>query len=103
LWARKNDKVMLTATANNALPANHPLLKEYRWYQANQDELVKQYRGRYLVIFNQTVIGDYNSMGDAYRATIKTHPQDTFLVHLCVPESEEEIIASPNHQIVTFQ
>jgi hypothetical protein len=48
-------KITIMLPANNILSESHPLLKEYRWYQANQDELVEQYRGRYLVIFNQSV------------------------------------------------
>ncbi len=56
------------------------LAKEFQFYLDNQDELVKQYDGRVIVIREGQVLGDYDSDAAAISATRDTHPLGTFLV-----------------------
>ena len=56
---------------------------EFNYYLDHQKELLGQYEGRYLVIKNQQVIGDYGSRIEAYRETKKTHALGTFIIQLC--------------------
>ena len=37
----------------------NPLTKEFAWYIAHQDELVKKFDGRFVVIKGEAVIADY--------------------------------------------
>jgi len=60
-----------------------PLEKEFEYYLKNQEQLVKQYSGRVLVIKNCTVIGVYDSDQEAIEETTKQHELGTFLVQLC--------------------
>lgn len=64
------------------------LNKEFDYYLAHQDELVKEHNGKVLVIKNRTVIGVYSSEEDAVSETVKEHKLGTFLVQRCEPGSE---------------
>jgi len=61
------------------------LEKEFKYYLANQQELVKTYLGKYLVIKDEKVIGAYDSREYALQETTKVHPMGTFLIQLCSP------------------
>jgi hypothetical protein len=65
-----------------------PLEKEFRYYLDHQDELVARYKGKYVVIKNGEVIGDYDDETEAIRETSKTYELGTFLVQKCEPGSE---------------
>ena len=49
----------------------------------NQDELVKKYNHKFLVIKNCEVIGDYNTYEEALFETSKEHELGTFLIQEC--------------------
>ncbi|HAK93984.1 MAG TPA: hypothetical protein DCM87_02970 [Planctomycetes bacterium] len=62
------------------------LKPEFEFYLANQKDLVKKYRGRFVVIKDCKVIGDYASELDAVQETVKKgHALGTFLVQKCAP------------------
>lgn len=63
----------------------HPLEKEFRYYLDHQDELVKQYNGKFIVIKECTVIGAFGSEIEAVQVTSKQHEVGTFLVQRCEP------------------
>ena len=64
------------------------LNKEYEYFNTNRGLLVKKYRGKFIVIKNQNVIGAYGSEEDAYSTTVKEHSLGTFLIQKCLPEAE---------------
>ena len=64
------------------------LEKEFKYYLNNQKELVKKYKGKFIVIKNQMVIGDYGSEMNAYNETLKEHELGTFLIQHCLPGEE---------------
>lgn len=66
---------------------NKDLEKEFKFYLDNQEELVKKYNGRYIVIKNCEVIGNYNDESEAYLESTKNHKPGTFLIQLCSPGS----------------
>jgi hypothetical protein len=59
------------------------LEREFKYYLDNQEELVKKYNNRVVVIVDNEVIGDYDSPGEAISETAKIHEPGTFLVQLC--------------------
>lgn len=69
-------------------PMEKPLEKEFEYYLAHQDELVKQYNGRVIVIKDQKVIGDYDTEFEAVEETSKTQKPGTFLVQKCEPGTD---------------
>lgn len=64
------------------------LEKEFKYYIENQNELVKKFLGKFIVIKDNQVIGDYDSQSEAYSETIKTHSIGTFLIQHCMPGTE---------------
>ena len=65
-----------------------PLQREFDFYLKNQDELVRKFRGRFVVIKDQQVIGDYADEIEAITKTSKTHEKGTFLVQRAEPGEE---------------
>lgn len=66
-----------------------PLNKEFEYYLAHQDEIVKQYNAMYVVIKNCEVIGAYEDQVEAINETQKEHKAGTFLVQLVSPGEAE--------------
>jgi hypothetical protein len=64
---------------------NSPLKVEFDYYLAHQDELVKQYNGKVLVIKDQKVIGIFDDQVTAVTETQKTHKLGSFLVQKVAP------------------
>lgn len=58
--------------------------KEFKYFLEHQEELVKKYNGRFIVIVGEKVIQDYTTEADAYIETIKTYKPDTFLIQHCI-------------------
>ena len=61
------------------------LTKEFEYFLNNQDVLVDQYNGKFIVIKDEIVIGVYETNNEAYDETIKTHELGTFLIQKCIP------------------
>ena len=64
------------------------LRQEFKHYLSNQDELVKKYNGKYVVIKNKTVIKAYDQESVAISNTSKKYKLGTFLVQKCESGSE---------------
>jgi len=64
------------------------LEKEFNYYVEHQEELVKQYDGKIIVLKNNKVIGVFDNELDAISELSKTHEIGTFLVHKCGPGEE---------------
>ena len=63
------------------------LEKEFKYYKENQDKLVAQYNGKFVVIMGEEVIGVYATQLEAYNETIKIHARGTFLIQHCTAGS----------------
>jgi hypothetical protein len=57
--------------------------KEFQYYLDNQNELLKKYKGRFVVIIGDKVVGDYETLDDAYFNSIKQYEAGTFLIQKC--------------------
>lgn len=62
--------------------------KEFKYYLDNQEKLVKEYEGKFIVIKNQSVIGAYYTEMEAYNETQKKSKLGTFLIQYCMPGEE---------------
>ena len=63
----------------------YSLEKDFQYYLDNQVELVKKFNGRFIVIADAQVIGNYSSEPEAVEVTAKTRELGTFLVQKCEP------------------
>ena len=77
------------------------LQAEFEYYLAHQDELVKQYDGKVIVLKGCIVIGEYGSEGEAYVNAKKEHALGTFLIQRVSPGAED--YTSTYHSRVRFQ
>lgn len=64
------------------------LRDEFHHFIEHQDDLVKLYNGKYIVIKNRKVIGQYDTIWAAYIETQKEHELGTFLIQKCEPGPE---------------
>ena len=46
------------------------MAKEFEYYIKNQQELVKQYKGKFIVIKEQSVVGVYDTEIEAYNKSV---------------------------------
>jgi hypothetical protein len=65
------------------------LEKEFKYYLDNQDELVKKYNGRTLVIVDNEVVGDYATGEEAYFDSLNKFELGTFLIQKCSPGNKD--------------
>jgi hypothetical protein len=63
--------------------------RAFQWYLTHQDELVKQYDGKYLLISDSAVHGAYDSFGDAVFAGRKQCQRGKFAVQRCSPGDKD--------------
>jgi hypothetical protein len=64
------------------------LEEQFKWFLANQEELLKTHNGKVLVIKGQRVIGVYDDEATAILEAQKEHELGTFLVQRCTPGRE---------------
>lgn len=60
------------------------LKKQLDYFTSNQEELVKKYSGKFLVIEDEKVQGVYNSETEAYTDAINKFEEGTFLIQYCL-------------------
>ncbi len=61
------------------------LKKEFKYYLEHQDELVKKYDGKFIVIKDYKIIGAFDSALEAVEKVTEQHELGTFLVQKCEP------------------
>ncbi len=76
------------------------LEKEFKYYVDNQDKLVKNYNGKYIVIKDSQLIGSYDTEWEAIEKTSEEYELGTFLVKKC--ESGEESYTQSFNSRVAF-
>ncbi len=64
---------------------NNDLAKEFQYYLDHQDEIVKEYEGKFVVIKDCVVIGAYDDELEAFQKTKDEHKPGTFLVQMVSP------------------
>ena len=64
------------------------LQREFDFYLSHQDELVQKYNGRFLVIRDEQVQGDFGTQMESYNWAIEHFPLGTFLLQKCSPGDE---------------
>ncbi|MBI4382811.1 MAG: hypothetical protein HY579_02115 [Nitrospinae bacterium] len=71
------------------MATKHPLEKEFKYYLEHQNELVKKYNGKFVVIKDCVVIGVFDDEDDAIEQTSQKYELGTFIVQKCTPGPEE--------------
>ena len=61
------------------------LENEFKYYLDHQEELLKNYSGKVIVIKGDKILGAYDSEVEALTKTKKEHEVGTFLIQRCSP------------------
>lgn len=67
--------------------------KAFYYYLEHQEDLVKQYNGRVLVIRDNEVVGDFKDNADAYTFGMETYGGGNFLIQRWSPGDEDYTIS----------
>ena len=59
------------------------LNQEFKYYLDNQDEFVKKYLGKFLVIKDQQIVGVFDTKTQAYDDSTSKFELGTFLIQYC--------------------
>jgi hypothetical protein len=78
-----------------------PLEKEFLFYLENHSRLLSTYRGKYVLIRDERILGAFDSEMDAIKAGVDKFPLGTFLVQRCEPG--EESYTQTFHSSVVFE
>ncbi len=57
--------------------------KLFEYYLEHQNDLVKQYDGKYIVITADGVKGAYDTMREGYDNAVETYGKGNFMLQLC--------------------
>ncbi len=74
--------------------------KEFKFYKDNQEQLVSEYDGKYIVVVGTEVVGVYNTQLEAYFGAKDKYELGSFLIQLCT--SGEESYTQVFHSRATF-
>ncbi len=61
------------------------LEREFKYYLANQKQLVEKYLGKYLVIIGEEVVGVFDTFESALEESQKKFELGKFLIQQCLP------------------
>ena len=67
------------------------LEKEYAYYQNNKKTLLKEYRGKFLVIKDEKVQNTFENEKEAYQYAVANFELGKFLIQQCLPTNEEVV------------
>lgn len=77
----------------------------FQYYLNNQDEFVKKYNGKYIVIKDFEVVGAFEKEADAYFDSETKYGLGNFLIQLCTPGdgAYTQYFMSRNGTVFSFQ
>ena len=76
------------------------LKKQINYYKKNQDWLAREHHGEYALIYDEKLVGFFDSDIEAYSAAKKKYAPGTFLIRKCLKPSEESALTF--HSRVAF-
>ena len=79
-----------------------PLKKNLDWYIEHQKDLSTKYNGKVLLIVDQSLVGAFDSMQDAYAAALKKYTPGSFTLQPCSPDPDSYTLTlySPAYSIL---
>ena len=66
----------------------HYIDSQFHYYLDNQDEIVKMYNGKVVVIKDNSVVDAYDDRKQAYFESVKKYGLGNFLLQRCSPGNE---------------
>jgi hypothetical protein len=66
--------------------------REQAWYEEHKEELLAKYRGKWIVVHNENLVGVYDSSAEAYNKGVEITKCEEILVR-SAEESEKPVTA----------
>jgi len=70
------------------------LEKELKYFQSIKAELLKQHKDKFALIKDESLIGTFTKMEEAYEEGVKRYGNEAFLIKMVVEEESVESIPS---------
>lgn len=67
------------------------LEKETKYFEQHKEELLKKFKGKYIIIVGEEVVGWFDSEKDAYFEAVQKYGAGNFLIQVCDPDGEEPV------------
>ncbi len=67
------------------------LEREYKYYQDNKNDIIKNYKNQFVVIKGSKVVGDYSSREEALKESVKEYKLGEFLIQEVSDKNGEQI------------
>ena len=67
------------------------LEKQYNYYAAHENELLKQFKGLYLVISNDMNVYSFENPKEAYVFGVKNFGAGNYMLHKCEPDTLDRV------------
>ena len=64
--------------------------KNYNYYVANQEELNKKYKNKFIIITEESVLGSYKTLQDAIKEA-KHLEAGTYIIQQCVSKKDTQV------------
>jgi len=64
--------------------------KEYKYYESHKEELIQKYAGKFIVIVESKIVGDFDSREEALTQSVKKLKIGTFLIQEIKSNSSDE-------------
>lgn len=61
---------------------------QFEFYLANQDKLVLQYNGKFIILQDNVVVDKFDTFDAAYHYALENLELGTYIIQLCTPGSE---------------
>lgn len=74
--------------------------KEYEWFLDNYDMLFSKYGESYLVIKDNTVLGNYKTFSDGLSSVRGKEPDGTYIVHKCGKTKDADMVTLFSHNVI---
>lgn len=75
------------------------LRKDFEWYLENQDSLVEQYNGQYLVISGQKILFASTEKEFAYNKGVELAGVGKYILQHCTPGDEAYTMTFHTHRV----
>lgn len=69
------------------------LSREFEFYQRNKDDLLARYRGKYIAVVDESVVGSYDTYQEAVTNTAKQYKPGTFFIQRVTAKDEVVILS----------
>lgn len=74
--------------------------KQFDYYLAHQEDFVRQYNGKAILMVDFKVVGAYASEDEAYLDAIKKYTLGTFMIQLCTPGPDAYTIRAHTRYLI---